>query len=137
MVDMDVPNLLNPKARFSEVVRLEVPTTSADKLALLGGLPGILSHMARDKARPDIKTFSQLLDVLSSTSEAESDLLASMKLHDVRPDVDLFNAIIRRRNLRKDYRAAKVFNHKKNKLNHAFIYIYIYIYPEACVLFAI
>lgn len=106
--DMDVPNLLNPRARYDNFVQLQVPTSSVGRLALFGGLPGILGHMAKDKATPDIKTFTLLLESIPSSREAEADLLATMTLHKVKPDVDFCSLLIRKRNLRKDFEGAKV-----------------------------
>lgn len=107
--DMEVPNLLNPRAQLRDLVSLEMPKSPAERLALLGGLPGILSHMARDGAQPDLKTFTILLETVSSVPEMESDLLATMTLNKVKPDVDFFSLLIRKRNLRKDYFGAKVY----------------------------
>lgn len=105
--DMDVPNLLNPRARHNNFVRLQVPTSSVGRLALLGGLPGILGHMTRDEATPDIKTFTLLLESIPSSCEAEADLIATMTLNKVKPDVDFCSLLIRKRNLRKDFEGAK------------------------------
>lgn len=107
--DMEVPNLLNPRAQFKDLVSLEMPKSPAERLALLGGLPGILRHMAKDNAQPDLKTFTILLETVLSEPEMESDLLATMMLNNVKPDVDFFSLLIRKRNLRKDYFGAKVF----------------------------
>jgi len=52
--------------------------------------------------------YKQLLDIIQSTTTAESDLLAAMTVYSVAPDIDIFNAIIRRRNLRKDHKGARV-----------------------------
>lgn len=106
--DMDVPNLLNPRVHYNDFVRLKVPTSSVGRLALFGGLPGILGHMTKDKATPDIKTFTLLLESIPSSREAEADLLATMTLNMVKPDVDFCSLLIRKRNLRKDFEGAKV-----------------------------
>ena len=107
-LDMDVPNMLSPRVRFRAVVGVGDLSTPAARLAFLGGLPGVLSHMARDAAPPDVKTFTLMLDALPATRDAEADLLAAMTTHDVTPDVTLLNSVIRRRNKRGDHDGAQV-----------------------------
>lgn len=107
--DMNVPNILNPRGiGRHQIVSLGNLQTPQSRLALLGGVPGILSHMKRDKAGPDIKTFSQMLDMIPPVAEAEEDLLAVMNTHGVRPDEDLLHSLIRRRCNRRDLESAKV-----------------------------
>ena len=108
VLDMAVPNILNPRAKFRHVVSLDDLDTPTKRLALIGGMPGFLAHMKRDGVVPDIKTFTQLLDAIPSSRNAEADLLAAMSGSGVSPDVDFFNALIRKRNMRRDYRDARV-----------------------------
>ena len=110
ILDMDVPNLLNPRPNLNSLVELKLPTLPSDKLAMFGGLPGILNHMAKDRATPDIKTFTMLLELIPWNSAAENDLVTAMSQSNVKPDIDFCNFIIRRRNLRKDYKGAKVIS---------------------------
>lgn len=106
--DANVPDLLDPRSRPTGVVRLEVPQTAEGRLALLGGLPGVLAQMQRSHAQPNIKTFSLLLELTPSSRVVENDMLSVMTLHGVQPDVDFFAMLIRKRNLRKDYSGARV-----------------------------
>ena len=108
VLDMAVPNILNPRAKFRHVLSLDDLDTPTKRLALIGGMPGFLAHMKRDGVVPDIKTFTQLLDAIPSSRNAEADLLAAMSVSGVTPDVDFFNALIRKRNMRRDYRDARV-----------------------------
>jgi len=41
------------------------------RLILLGGCSGFLKNMKSNKIKPDIKTFTQLLEVIPSTLSAE------------------------------------------------------------------
>jgi hypothetical protein len=106
--DANVPDLLDSRNVPTSVVQLDVPRTAEGRLALLGGMPGVLAQMQRCNARPDVKTFSLLVDLVPSTRVAENDLLSAMTLQGVRPDVDFFAILIRKRNLRKDYSGARV-----------------------------
>ena len=112
ILDSLVPNILNPRGvrrpQDGSVVGLGALDTPPARLALLGGVPGVLSHMARDEVRPDIRTFAQLLDMVPREAEAEEDVLVAMTSHDVRPDTDLLNSIIRRRCQRRDLESARV-----------------------------
>ena len=108
VLDMAVPNILNPRAKFRHVLSLDDLDTPTKRLALIGGMPGFLTHMKRDGVVPDIKTFTQLLEAIPSSRNAEADLLAAMSASGVKPDVDFFNALIRKRNMRRDYRDARV-----------------------------
>jgi len=106
--DMAIPNILNPRGRFQSIMSLNDLDTPTKRLALIGGMPGFLSHMRKDSVKPDIRTFTQLLDAIPSSRDAETDLLAVMSVHEVKPDVDFFNLLIRKRNLREDYSGASV-----------------------------
>lgn len=79
-----------------------------DRLLLVGGCSGFLKNMSDNNCKPDIKTFTQLLDNIPNTVVAEEHLLASMKAHGVKPDVDFYNLLIRKRSFRFDYESAKV-----------------------------
>ena len=106
VLDMVVPNLLNPRGKYVDVLALTGLNTAASRLALLGGLPGILSHMNRDGAKPDIKTF--LFLSLIVPAEVEKDLLAAMVASGVKMNTPFLNNLIQKRNRRKDYDGAKV-----------------------------
>ncbi|CAH1795535.1 unnamed protein product [Owenia fusiformis] len=106
-----MPNILNPSGKFRDVISLDRIETPQDRLMLLGGMSGFLSHMSVDGAKPDIKTFSQLLELIPSDTHIEKELLANMKQMQVHPDVDFLNLLIMKRNRRKDYKGAQeVFN---------------------------
>ena len=103
-----IPDVLSPVSDTSRVVALGDLHSKENRLALLGGVDGILSRMSRDGVKPDIITFSQLISVATPTAEAEAELLAAMKSVKVNPDIDLVNALIHKRCMRKDFAAAKV-----------------------------
>ena len=103
-----IPDVLSPASDTSSVVSLGDLSSKESRLALLGGVEGILSRMRKDRAEPDIITFSQLINVAMPTVEAEEQLLAVMKSFKVKPDIDLINALIHKRCMRKDFAAAKV-----------------------------
>lgn len=113
ILSMFVPNILNPRARHlaERGVKLDPAHLSApdQRLALLGGLSGILSHMAADGTEPNIKTFSLLLSLLpGGDTAAEFDLLAAMETRGVKVNVDLLNLLIRRRTRQWDQQGVQV-----------------------------
>ncbi len=80
------------------------------RLNLIGGWEGFLQMMSSLKLKPDIKTFTLLLECLPPDLEEEEKLLLSIDSYEVKPDVDFFNILIKRRNFRKESQAAKVCN---------------------------
>ena len=106
--DADVPNILEYKSDFSNVVALTNLDTLENRLALVGGIPKILNNMMNDNVQPNIQTFTQLINLIPSNNDSELELLTIMKTHRVKPDITFFNMIIRERNLRLDYTSAKV-----------------------------
>ncbi len=108
LLDMEVPNLLNPRARNLEnVVSLKDTNLPSERFALIGGLPGILSHMKRDKLKPDSTTFALIAHVLPQSIEAETDLFHAMGTYNIKPTLEIFNVVIRRQAQRRDLQAAK------------------------------
>jgi len=103
-----IPNLLDPRISVDGTVELQLPESVSDRLAMLGGVSGILAQMDRDKAKPDVKTFSLLLDMMPLSLDAETDLLSAMNFYNVQADVDFYNMLIRKKNLRGDFAGANV-----------------------------
>ncbi|XP_078690946.1 pentatricopeptide repeat-containing protein 1, mitochondrial-like [Branchiostoma floridae x Branchiostoma belcheri] len=102
-----VPNLLDLESGLENVVSLGQVLTAADRLSLLGGVAGFLSSMEADGVKPNIKTFCQMLEIIRSNTREETDLMAVMDEHGVKPDRDFYNALIRKRAMRRDMEAAK------------------------------
>lgn len=103
-----MPNLLSKLPHLGSIVQLSMVHTPEDRLMLLGGVKGIIAEFEETKVRPNVKTFSQLLYTIPSTREAEHELIEQMRYMRVRGDIDIFNLLIKRRILRKDYDGAKV-----------------------------
>lgn len=103
-----MPNLLSKLPHLGSIVRLSMVNTSGDRFKLLGGLTAFIDEMEKAKVRPNVKTFSQLLDVIDSTRDAEHELIQKMRYMRVRADTDFFNLLMRRRIVRKDYDGAMV-----------------------------
>lgn len=80
----------------------------SNRLILFGGLEGFLSRMAADDVKPDAKTITLLLDIIPNTTSAENLLIKTANEKKVELDIDFYNMLIKRRNLRLDYKAAKV-----------------------------
>lgn len=103
-----LPNLLSKLPHLGSIVRLSLVNTPAERFMLLGGLSLFITEMEQAKVRPNVKTFSQLMDNIPSTRDAEHELIQKMRYMRVRADIDFFNLLMKRRILRKDYDGAKV-----------------------------
>ncbi|XP_022244513.1 pentatricopeptide repeat-containing protein 1, mitochondrial-like isoform X2 [Limulus polyphemus] len=105
----ETPNLLlsSGNGDNQQVIGLRNVEKPEDRLALIGGLDGFLQLMIASKAKPDIRTFSLLLETLPSTTESEVALLQWIDKLQLSPDTDFFNLLIKKRNYRKDFFGAK------------------------------
>jgi len=103
-----VPDLLDPQISVDSSVELRLPSSTSDRLSMLGGVAGMLARMDRDRAKPDVKTFSLLLALMPLSVKAETRLLSAMEFYGVQADVDFYNMLIRHRNLRGDFAGAHV-----------------------------
>lgn len=112
------PNLLSKLPHLGSTVQLSMVETAQDRFMLLGGLSSFITEMEETKVRPNVKTFTQLLDNIPSTCDAELELIQKMRYMRVRADIDFFNLLMKRRILRKDYDDAKVY---------IFLIIYIFV----------
>lgn len=101
-------NLLTLGPVPSAVVSFGTMTTSADRLALMGGLEGFLGKMSEHGLRPDIKTLTLLAEVVDPDSPAESSLLTVLDTYQVEADVTFFNTLMRKKSKLGDLEGAKV-----------------------------
>lgn len=102
------PNLMATNPHLGNILSLSEIKNTEDKLLLVGGSSGFLQNMADNKVTPNIKTFTQLLDCIPSTLAAEKELLRAMKKLNVKPDLDFYNMLIKKRSMRFDYDTARV-----------------------------
>lgn len=102
------PNLMANVPHLGNILSLSEVTKPEDRLLLVGGYSEFLQNMADHECTPDIKTFTQLLDNIPSTSAAEVNLLQAIKRNNLKPDIDFFNMLIKKRSMRFDYESAKV-----------------------------
>ncbi|XP_044270574.1 pentatricopeptide repeat-containing protein 1, mitochondrial [Tribolium madens] len=112
------PNLMARVPHLGNIISLSEVTKPEDRLLLVGGLRGFLSNMSEKRCTPDIKSFTQLLDCLPGSVAAEKELLREMKQHDVKPDIDFFNMLIKKRSMRFDYENAKAVLDDMKKHNY-------------------
>ncbi|GFT42837.1 pentatricopeptide repeat-containing protein 1, mitochondrial [Nephila pilipes] len=103
----DVPSVLHARpVSCATVMDIGVIKTPSDRLALIGGAENILIDMKKIKVKPNIKTFTLLLESLPSSIEAEDQLMVLLDVYGVKPDIGFFNMLIKKRNFRFDYAAA-------------------------------
>lgn len=104
---MNTPNLLGSRPHLGRLVALSEVTKPSDRLLLLGGFTGFLAEMRTAGAIPDIKTYTQLVEVLPPTNTAEKALLAALKRDKLKVDIDFFNVLMKKRSMRFDYVGAR------------------------------
>ncbi|XP_070581267.1 pentatricopeptide repeat-containing protein 1, mitochondrial-like isoform X2 [Ptychodera flava] len=102
-----LPNLLDNSPVIANVESLGDCSSPEARLALIGGVHGVLAKMKHHNAKPDIKTCTLFLDSVPMTAKAEKELMVAMATAGIQPDVDFCNAIIRRRTKRNDLNGAK------------------------------
>ncbi|XP_063699681.1 pentatricopeptide repeat-containing protein 1, mitochondrial [Culicoides brevitarsis] len=103
---VDFPNLLTKSPQIGNLISIKEVTNSEERMLLLGGVTGFLAEMDKQNVNPDIKMFTQLLDIIASTTETENKLLQIIKERDISCDIDFFNVLIKKRAFRNDFEAA-------------------------------
>lgn len=101
------PNLLARQPHLGSLISLGEIKKPEDRLLLLGGAGNVLTEMEQLKIHPDIKTMTELLDVVPSTIVAEKQLMSTIRKLGIRCDIDFFNILIKKRSMRFDYEAAR------------------------------
>lgn len=101
------PNLLALRPHLGNLITLSEVTKPEDKLLLIGGLQGFLETMKQFEVKPDLKTYTELIEVIPATNAAEKKLLARIKKDEIGCDVDFFNVLMKKRSMRYDYQGAK------------------------------
>lgn len=104
------PNLLAKVPHMGNIIELNEVTKAQDRLLLVGGLNGYLETMSEYSVEPDIKTFTILLDNIPQATAVEDSLLEMLKRKNLKPDIDFYNMLIKRRACRQDYKGAQVNN---------------------------
>ncbi|XP_044736845.1 pentatricopeptide repeat-containing protein 1, mitochondrial [Chrysoperla carnea] len=101
------PNLLAKQPSLGNIIALNEVKKPEDRLLLLGGANGFLMEMQTYGIQPDIRTFTQLLNCIPPTKSAEKQLMATMKIMKIKPDVDFYNMLIKKRSMRFDHEGGK------------------------------
>ena len=97
-----MPNLLSKRPAVAHIVALAPCDNPANRLLLMGGHGGFLDLMAKDRVKPESKTFAQLLAMVGDT-RMEVEILEAMEKAGVQPTTSLYNQLIKARSARKDY----------------------------------
>ncbi|XP_070502851.1 pentatricopeptide repeat-containing protein 1, mitochondrial isoform X1 [Chironomus tepperi] len=102
-----MPNLIAPRPNLGNLIEIKEVKEPSDRFLLLGGLTGYLDLMKHFEVPPDLKTFTELMDVIPNTREMDIRLLKLIRKAQIQCDVDFFNILIKRRALRNDYIGAR------------------------------
>ncbi|XP_071858849.1 pentatricopeptide repeat-containing protein 1, mitochondrial isoform X2 [Bombus fervidus] len=78
-----------------------------NRLILFGGIEKLLKRMKDDNVQPDTKTVTLILDLIPPTIESEKSFFRYIAKNKLKVDITSFNMLIKRRCLRKQYKAAK------------------------------
>lgn len=105
--DASMPNLIARRPHLGELIALKEVVQPEDRLLLVGGMRGFLREMDIHEVTPDLKTFSELLEVIPPTLTAEKFLLSMVRRQNIRVDIDFLNVLIKKRSMRFDYGSAK------------------------------
>ena len=101
-----LPNLLSNQPVMDFITGLsaqELNSCSNARLQLFGGVDGFIDVVTNEfNVKIDIKTISSLINFVNSDLEEEK-LLDHMRQERVKPDIDFFNQLMRRKVERKDY----------------------------------
>lgn len=105
--DASMPNLIAQRPHLGQLIALREVVQPEDRLLLVGGMRGLLLEMETHGVTPDLKTFTEMLDVIPPTLTAEKFLLSMVRKQNIRVDIDFLNVLIKKRSMRFDYGAAK------------------------------
>lgn len=111
------PNLLALRPHLGNLISLNEVKKPEDKLLLLGGFSGFLATMKDFNVKPDLKTYTELIEVIPPTYAAETRLLNQLKKHEIKCDTDFFNILMKKRSMRFDYEGAKEVIEMIEKVN--------------------
>lgn len=109
-LQQSTPNLLTIQPYLGNLIEIKEVKRPEDRLLLIGGFTGVLELMEKFEVKPDLKTFSILMEVIPSTRAAENKLLRTIRKHEIKCDVDFFNILMKKRSMRFDYEGAKEVN---------------------------
>lgn len=101
------PNLIAIRPHLGNLITLSEVKKPEDKLLLLGGFGGFLETMRGFDVKPDLKTYTEFIEVIPPTKSAETRLLKQLKKHEIKCDVDFFNILMKKRCMRSDYEGGK------------------------------
>lgn len=102
-----MPNLIALRPNLGNLIEIKEVKQPSDRFLLLGGLTGYFDLMRHFQVSPDLKTFTELMDVIPNTKEMDIRLLKIIRKAQIQCDVDFFNILIKRRALRNDYIGAR------------------------------
>ncbi|XP_058461206.1 pentatricopeptide repeat-containing protein 1, mitochondrial [Malaya genurostris] len=101
------PNLLSRTPHLGSLIGLGEIKKPEDRLLILGGATSFLEEMEQAKIQPDIKTMTELMDVIPPTIVAEKQILSTIRRYGIKCDIDFFNILIKKRSMRFDYESAR------------------------------
>ncbi|XP_015788873.1 pentatricopeptide repeat-containing protein 1, mitochondrial-like [Tetranychus urticae] len=108
---MDIPNFLvsTKYNRMGDILNIDYDSLKdwKNRFILIGGMEGFLFLLESEKLKPNIKTFTAMLDLIPEDNQSEDNLIHLLHQSKVEADTGFYNIIIKRRCFRGDIVAAK------------------------------
>ncbi|XP_060599650.1 uncharacterized protein LOC132753221 isoform X2 [Ruditapes philippinarum] len=97
---VDLPNILDPNERLASVIQVKQIKKPEHRLALIGGVKGILESLKKDNLKPDRRVFTYLAQ--SAPAHLEDEIIDEMWARGMKPDVFFYNILLKKRGAQHD-----------------------------------
>lgn len=102
------PNLLQVPPKTGSLFPLKNVTNPVSRLIILGGISNILKKIKELNITPTAETIITLLNLAPNTFNVQQKLITLLKKHNIRPDLEIFDTLLRNSCMRKDFNDARV-----------------------------
>ena len=94
---VNLPNILDPNENFSSIIHVKQIKKPQDRLALIGGVDGILKSLKVDNVKPDMKFYTGLAQ--SAPHHLGDRVIDIMWAKGMKPDITFYNVLLGKRAL--------------------------------------